>query len=426
MKKKNPQVSKGSNSMNTNRIKQVFQNLVNGITPDDQAPDDLPLSEEPVMITGPLLIRGGLVLRGDSAKMYMDALEEIGQIATENETWSKSSVDDVLTKHLLPILAASPQLRSQVTREQLALIQSHFKQIPQLWAVDLSVYGIRADWSGFCFGKAQFHVAPASVQDHFQSLYPPPEIVARLEIEAADQEAAVNRATRILEEHLAVLNAICVDSMPSQYQLSHNIPKLREYCYIRATPSNEIEEKLEAKLSSTAKNLVFALERAYAEKTLAKLGGERISKYLSHRTEFGDRLLSGYAMAGAGAVEQKRELSFLLYAIALESVVLGKSTKSELTFQLAARAAHLIGQSLERKRSLVDEVTSLYALRSLIVHTGSTEVAESELKLLAKLCLLCLYSLTNSSAFQSMSTSQELENWFKDQMLDAPDPHSSH
>ena len=65
--------------------------------------------------------------------------------------------------------------------------------------------------------------------------------------------------------------------------------------------------------------------------------------FCSPRIAFAGRVISALETAGEACVELKTHRAFLLHAIALESVVLGRQTQSEIGYQLSARVAHPIG-----------------------------------------------------------------------------------
>jgi len=108
-------------------------------------------------------------------------------------------------------------------------------------------------------------------------------------------------------------------------------------------------------------------------------GFSRISELLSKEspTDLEDRILASVQWAGRAQVEPRREEAFLLYAIALESLLLGKDVKSEIAYRLAVRCAHIGGgPALEDKKRVVDQIQSLYDLRSKIVHSGNFLVSD--------------------------------------------------
>jgi hypothetical protein len=103
------------------------------------------------------------------------------------------------------------------------------------------------------------------------------------------------------------------------------------------------------------------------------------------------------------------------------SVVLGRQTQSEITYQLSARVAHLLGKDLETRRSVAKAVNGLYGLRSKIVHTGETEVSHADLESIRFFTLNALIAVSTSRPFAQMTSVDELEQWFKDRMLGAAD-----
>jgi hypothetical protein len=109
-----------------------------------------------------------------------------------------------------------------------------------------------------------------------------------------------------------------------------------------------------------------------------------------------------------------------MLAIALESAILGKKTRSELTYQLASRVAHLIGRDLKGRKLVAKTVGELYERRSQIVHAGQYGVSRREAALMHFYCMNALGALAVSAVFSTFQTDQELEEWFKDRVLDGP------
>jgi hypothetical protein len=137
-------------------------------------------------------------------------------------------------------------------------------------------------------------------------------------------------------------------------------------------------------------------------------------------TEFSRRILLGYQFAGAGCVDPHPERSFVMFAIALESVILGRDTKSELTYQLGSRGAHLIGKGLSGRKLVAETVNTLYNRRSRIVHAGEYGVSRSEAALIQFYCSQALGMLAAGPAFAEFKTSKDLEGWFNERMLGGP------
>jgi len=92
-------------------------------------------------------------------------------------------------------------------------------------------------------------------------------------------------------------------------------------------------------------------------------GFARVSEILAKEDPGGleKKILASLQWAGRAQVEARPEEAFLLYAIALESLLLGRDTKAEISQRLAVRCAHLGGgPTLDDKRRVVDQVLSLY------------------------------------------------------------------
>jgi hypothetical protein len=146
-------------------------------------------------------------------------------------------------------------------------------------------------------------------------------------------------------------------------------------------------------------------------------GGPRVSDLMTSRTAFGKRLVAAYVTAGSASVEEKPFLAFLLYAVALESAVLGDDSKTEITFQLSARVAHLLGSTLTARETFAANMKKLYAIRSRIAHSGSREIATRDLEEMRMMCLLSLHALTVSPEFANAKTEDDLESSFRRKLL---------
>jgi hypothetical protein len=145
----------------------------------------------------------------------------------------------------------------------------------------------------------------------------------------------------------------------------------------------------------------------------------KVSEWLatSRPSDLEDRILSSLQWAGRAAAEERREESFLLYAISLEGLLLGGKTHTELTERLALRGAHLLAGDRDGRENVYDELKTLYGLRSKIVHSGSTEVTDDELARIAAVARGALVTVLHLSPLTEMTEESQLEDWFKDQLL---------
>jgi len=146
-------------------------------------------------------------------------------------------------------------------------------------------------------------------------------------------------------------------------------------------------------------------------------GGAALSDFLKDNHTFANRIITGYVTAGTACVEPKPQLAFLLFAIALESAVLGKESTAEITYQLSTRVAHLLASTVPSKRSVAKQVNAIYKLRSAIVHSGKSEISETDLETIREICMRSLLALATSPDFAGMKNVGDLDQWFDDRML---------
>jgi hypothetical protein len=168
-----------------------------------------------------------------------------------------------------------------------------------------------------------------------------------LTVKAVDGKSAVERAIIVLEEHLTVLNAVCSDRYPSHLRVATDPEEYlttRPYRVILAADPETPESGVKRSVTQ------IHLTRAMFEARMAQRGGQQISRWLTDLTNsFARRMLTAYLLAGTACTDTLPQRSFLLFAIALESVILGDATKTEITFRLSTYLANLLGGDLTEK-----------------------------------------------------------------------------
>ena len=125
----------------------------------------------------------------------------------------------------------------------------------------------------------------------------------------------------------------------------------------------------------------------------------------------GQMLHASIMWAGRASVEPTREQSFLLFAIALEAIVLPKQGQ-ELSYRLALRVARLLGRSSKSRHEILETTKKLYDVRSKIVHSGSYEVTDENLARLRSVVLTVLIRLLRRRKLWRMSPDQ-LHDWWE-------------
>jgi hypothetical protein len=145
----------------------------------------------------------------------------------------------------------------------------------------------------------------------------------------------------------------------------------------------------------------------------------RLSEILnkSKPTEIEERLFYATRFAGRAAVSNRLEDSFLFYAIALESLLVGGNEQRDLTLLLSMRTALMLGENLAARQKIQSNVQRLYGIRSAIVHRGSTKLDEKDLVLIQHYTLQVIVSLLTRRVFKRFAKKSELNEWFEKKML---------
>jgi hypothetical protein len=388
-----------------------------------------------------LLSRGDrtVILVGDDADIYTDIASSIYEALAGRRSVSKQAVKGLVDDFFMRVLTEgdstqNPKLGEQVNEQAKQLKIALFEK-PKNWEVQLMVEGLAPSGLPSDGGQVRFQylddtgllALKARVSELIQKLQPRDvdaavtqmsnnlevlrgRAVGVLSVSAVDEEAAIQAAKRKLQITVDAINLFSPrEPMGGWVFLPGETMPQREFvlatCEDRITPSfRPAGPHRQIPLSQISKRQGFA----------------RISELLRKEspTDFEDRILASVQWAGRAQVEARREEAFLLYAIALESLLLGKDVKTELAYRLAVRCAHLLGgPTVDDKKRVVDQIQGLYQLRSKIVHSGNFVVREGELNLISKYAVLTLLTVIERDPFRSMTTSREFETWLESQLL---------
>jgi len=404
--------------MNASRIKQIFRELVASIS--DVKPAGQP--GVPHQLNQSLIIHGSLVLHGSDADKFSDAIERIGAEVRKDGTWCRSSLTELFADCAAKVLCQPPDHRQRAASTESERLVIALRAVPEEWEVELSVGGMLPDCSGFKFGRIEFVAQsvklPAPIPGLTKDDKSVSSLFARISVRAVDQESAINAAENEVDHELAVLNALCADAPPSLMRIHRGQPENPfRYSVVRA------KKAVVARHSMTfgSRTIGIELPRLSLEGQIRARGGLHVSGLLARQDSFARRIATGYAIAGAGCVEREPQLSFLLFAIALESTVLGAQVKAEIAYQLSARIVHLFGGDVARRRQLAKRVNDLYRLRSNIVHKGDTDIERNDLLRMWRTCMYALSILATNPKFSLMTDSEGLDRWFEDRLLGVPE-----
>lgn len=153
-----------------------------------------------------------------------------------------------------------------------------------------------------------------------------------------------------------------------------------------------------------------------------RVGLDRVHDLLA-RPKLSDlekRILTAIMWAGRARAERRHEQAFLLYAIALESLVTKPNARAGITERLKMRVAYIIHRKAENRRILVSTMERLYDIRSALVHTGtSAELSDGDLKLIEWIAEHAIVHMLVRPPFRKMKDAAQFERWFEDRMLGA-------
>ena len=368
-------------------------------------------------------IHRGILMRPEFAGARLGALDKLDALLGADGAWSRSTIDDTVLDFVGRIVEFRPDQRQTDVRGAVDETVARFAEAPSSWVVDLLVYGFDRSCAGVRFGQVLLLEEDIGVftQGSFTQFPTGLQVFARLETTAIDQESAMQRAGNTLDEHLMIINALCAREMPSSIQVSRTDHLRPVYSAIKVGRPDNFGEQMHTSVQHRRVPLTGEELRAVVG---GSVGGRLNAMLAAEDNEFNRRVLLGYQFAGAASVDHHPERSFLMLAIALESAVLGKDTKSELTYQLSARVAHLIGKGLNGRKLVARTVNELYERRSRIVHTGQYGVSRKEAALMSFYSSAALSMLVLAPSFSDFTKSAQLEDWFKDRVLDGPNHYS--
>jgi len=367
------------------------------------------------------VIRGGIVQLPCVAEATGVAITALAPVVESAVPWNSFTADDVVWEFASQILASAAADRKNKLHSATAMATRRLFDHISPWVLDSLVFGLDESCSGVQFGRIEFQIK--NVDELTDSCAWGPDfpkgkqMFARLETTAVDEDSAMNRAGHIVDEHLMVLNAISASETPSRFQVTRGQHPFRHH---RVQTVGRSPQTMEQSLVGGT-NTRLHLQRTAIDELLVKPLGSGVSQMLkASETEFNQRVLKGYQLAGAACVDLHPERSFLMLAIGLESAILGRDTTSELTYQLGTRVAHLIGKDLQGRKLVSKTVNELYGRRSKIVHTGEYGVPRREAALMFFYTMNALAVLVVSPAFRGFTTNAELDDWFRNRMLDGP------
>jgi len=372
-----------------------------------------------------------VLLSGADAVSYQGCLHDLYAAVAPKEMLSRGTVENLANAAFGRI--ARKGLRSaketsefqSVCDHELKKLREALERKPSTWEVIQRACGIDQVGLPLKVGKVDFVLATPDVLDSIPEAQFTKgvtrerfagKVLCRISVPAVDIDAARATATRILQQTMDCLNFFAAAAgVPGQ-----------------AYVLGEKERGLGASVSLGPDNHVVHQSFLYGpvqplplQRLARQPGFERISKMLESDSlgKLQDRILRALQWAGRARVDSRREESFLLMAIALESLLLPDQRDDNIGYRIALRCTHLIAvPDVTARKSLMKNVRDLYNRRSMIVHSGKIEVSDTELALLWHYLRAALYVVVNTMPFSTMSDEKAYHEWFDERVLEVQVP----
>jgi hypothetical protein len=415
---------------------------------------------------------GGLMLTGSEWNEYVKCIDDMVESVSKQESFSRRGVERLLKTAILKA-ADGEKVLEQIPEERIRRavdwLRDAMRAKPKTYLVYLPVVGLDAANLPLKAGKVTFlpgdgrtvasvkrpistiiatlkneEASRAKFRNHisddinnsFRN-----NVIAELEILAGDDDNAEEKAVRECRRTIDAVNFFsdilvprgrkaCLSLLGEGNQTVH-LARERERVKLMVMLREKGEEDKGSIRYKGRKIAAFQCP-TYARGPLVGLtlprpdsapaidsGFARVLELLGKgvRTSLDERVLAAFQWAGRATVDIRREEAFLLYMIALESLVLGSRSKSEVTFQLRIKTGHLIKSGSEGRKSLLRRLGVLYDIRSKIVHSGSFQVTDSELREARYYSKQAVLTVADNEPFKSMQSEQEFDEWLEDRLL---------
>jgi hypothetical protein len=335
--------------MSLNQAQQDVRQFVRKLEADDSPPGD-PL-QEPPQVWFSHQGKGGLMLWGNDAREYADCLHSLYDAVERHGRFSLKAVENLMQVAIIEALDIENTHREKTFTQRLddaiAELGRALQATPASWQFYYRIEGLALTGLPLGVGKVQFFVAdkdkglPAllrTVHDHIDERPGAPEqksgvkqyaaevlnrhfedqIIARVAIEAVDQEAADALAQHELRLTLDVINFYgdLIHPASNRVLVCMRGEGLR---VLDGLLGFQLGQQPTLTVGEIVTGPLDLLNWAAMDSEKAKkYGFKRIAYVLTkaQRSELDDRLLSAFQWAGRATVSTRPQEAFLLYTIA--------------------------------------------------------------------------------------------------------------
>jgi hypothetical protein len=393
---------------------------------------------------------GGLLLDREEAIKFEQALSTLSPDEGQPRSISRATVNALIEEAILVALdihqkQPGTNLEDR-TRSAIQVLREKLQAPIVDWEVWRTVDRLKVPAEGYSLGKILFcdanhdaaqkahatlieilksHPTPlpsSSLSDYWPDEFSK-QTLCRISVKAGDDTAARQLADGELQTTISVLNFFASLVFPTDLLPVVCISKsLPSYSVVELALTESPKLYFSAYDSEHRSSLPFDLKK-FDRDAPVKEALNKVCALLRDEgeIEFRDRLLTAVKWAGKGASTETRENSFLFYAIALETLLLGGKHHEQLAYKLRLRAAHLLGRNPDGRARTRDRVNHLYEMRSKMAHSGKMQVPEADLSLLRIITQSCIIHLLSADKFKDITTDKALEQWFENAVISGAD-----
>jgi hypothetical protein len=391
---------------------------------------------------------GTLVLSEEDTEEYGACLDALVEAVADTEQASPKAIEQVLQTALLTVFdirkKRTPDPRVRI-EEAIGELRQFLSGKTQCFRIVVPVNGLDIDGLPITVGKVTFAVFDESQRDVYrQTVVGQPAEQRQEALKLIDEELGKNE---LRDRTVAITDVKALDWGAAR-SLAHREVRLtvnvvnffsdliryHNGAHLRLPGDGPTERFATAQLKGSdgrwgqyafESHWVGGMGKVSLPKILkqdgaASMGFERASQLIaaSKRNDLEDRLIASLQWAGRATVARQNEEAFLLYTIALESLVLaGKDTNQELSYRLRLRVAHLLGSTMEQRRNVFTKMGELYGIRSAIVHDGHYQVTDADLSLMRGFTKTCLIRALTWKELVELTSRDALRDWFTGKLL---------
>jgi hypothetical protein len=166
-------------------------------------------------------------------------------------------------------------------------------------------------------------------------------------------------------------------------------------------------------------SLIYYLEPQRESRGWSKYRGmyfdeylERLSKISIDKkpTSLQKKILQALQVYGLSRLSQKAEIRFLFLVSSFESLLLTENDRDYLGKKISEKTAFLLEKDYEKRLKLYKQMKSSYGKRSGLVHSGKTQISDSDVRNLESIFQATVFKLLELSITYSKMEQRERES----------------